>query len=107
MLTIEQAKEAIAERKHQAETQEGPSLEKAYGRGDDYVSQTTAAQKDHTQRQETLNEEFRNREVTERLQKLRERLVEKTDAEVRTDHSHDEGPDKQREAPGGGQTRSR
>ena len=107
VLTIEQAKEAIAERKHQAETQEGPSLEKAYGRGDDYVSQTTAAQKDYKQRQEALNGEFQNREVTERLQRLRDRLTEQTDAKAGTDHNHDAGPDRQTEAPGGGQTRSR
>ena len=105
--SIEQAREAIAERKRQAEAQENPSLEKAYGRGDDYVSQTTAAQKDHEQRQEALNGGFRNREVTERLQRLRDRLTEQTDAKARTDHDHDEGPNRQPEAPGGGHPRSR
>ena len=32
-----------------------PSLEKAYGRGEDYVSQSHAAQKDHERRQDALN----------------------------------------------------
>ena len=79
----------------------------AYGRGDDYVSQTTAARKDHKQRQEALNGEFRSGEITERLQRLRDRLTEQTDAKAGTDHNHDAGPNRQPEAPSGGHTRSR
>jgi hypothetical protein len=45
---VETVKRAIAER-------EDVSLEKAYGRGDDYVSQTSAALKEHRRRQERLD----------------------------------------------------
>jgi hypothetical protein len=92
--SIEQAREALAERKRQMEEEPDTSLEKAYGRGDDYVSQTTAAQRDFMQRQERLN-------------KLKEQF--KTfDRELgRTDHNHDAGPDHQPKAPGGGHSRGR
>ncbi|MFZ1991994.1 MAG: hypothetical protein WAW96_19740 [Alphaproteobacteria bacterium] len=57
---IEQAREIAAERERRAKEQEAPldalRIEKAYARGDDYVSQTQAALKDHIQRQEALND---------------------------------------------------
>lgn len=157
--SIEHAKEVIEERQRQAEVEPNASLEKAYGRGDDYVSQTQAALKEHKQRQDALNngeqepklpsEEleddkdiarkrdeddkqrasqqssdhpassdfykqqeaadapFSNVEITERLQRLRDRYAGLSETKTGTEHSHDEGPDKQREAPGGGHTRSR
>ena len=178
--SIEQAKEVIEERKRQAEAEHDTSLEKAYGRGDNYVSQTQAALKDHEQRQRAIDETanrdtlwdriergemrreqqnhkaaesenvqsegeedvarrrheddlqraaqqssehpassdfykqqeaadapFSNVEITERLQRLRDRYAGLSDGKTGTDHSHDLGPDRQREAPGGGHTRSR
>ena len=135
------------------------ALAKDYAAGDDYVSQTQAAAKEHKQRQEALNSDelkptrpsdeqddekdiarkrdeddkqrmaqqssdypassefykqqeaadaaFSNVEITERLQRLRDRYAGLTDGKTGTDHSHDAGPDKQREAPGGGRTRGR
>jgi Relaxase/Mobilisation nuclease domain len=54
---IAQAKEIIAERERRArEALADTALEKAYGRGEDYVSQTTAALKDHEQRQAGLDD---------------------------------------------------
>lgn len=73
-------------------------LEKAYGRGDDYVSQATAAQRDFEQRQKELNKPRRFDEALAEFQRARN---------ARTDHSPDAGPDNQRPAPGGGRTRSR
>lgn len=70
------------------------SLTKAYARGDDYVSQATAAQRDFQRRQDLLNR-------PSRLKRLLDRLEE------RTDHEPDAGPDHQNEAPGGGRTRGR
>jgi hypothetical protein len=158
--SIEQAKEVLEERKRQAEAHQEAKLEAAYARGDDYVSQTRAALKEHKQRQQALNDDrpkpqrpaersedekdaarrrddddrrrraaqedsgrqsssdyhkrqeaadapFNNVEITERLQRLRDRYAGLSDGKTGTDHSHDAGPDKQREAPGGGHTRSR
>ena len=57
---IEQAREIARERERRARDAEAARdealLEKAYARGDDYVSQTRAALKDHQRRQEQLNE---------------------------------------------------
>jgi len=157
--SIEQAKEALEERQRQAEPEHDASLEKAYGRGDDYVSQTQAALKEYRKRQEALNDSeqgpqlpsgelvgeteiarkrdeddkqraaqqasehpasseyykqqeasdaaFSNVEITERLQRLRDRYAGLSEGKTGTDHSHDAGPDKQREAPGEGHSRSR
>jgi hypothetical protein len=104
-----QAKMDAIERNWQSinDAHDQAALAKKYASGDDYVSQTTAAQEDHEQRQEELNGEFRNREVTERLQKLRDRLTEKADSKAGTDHKQDAGPNRQSKAPGGGHTRSR
>jgi hypothetical protein len=60
--TSEQAKEIAAERAKQArvadQAHDEARREKAYTRGDDYVSQTQAAQKDHSARQEELDRRF-------------------------------------------------
>jgi hypothetical protein len=157
--SIEQAKEALEERQRQADAEHDASLEKAYGRGDDYVSQTQAALKEHGKRQEALNNSeqgpklpsevlvdetaiarkrdeddkqrtaqqasehpassdyykqqeaadaaFSNVEITERLQRLRDRYAGLSEGKTGTDHSHDAGPNRQTEAPSGGHTRSR
>jgi hypothetical protein len=97
---IEQAQKIVEDRerlKREAqETGDDARLSKAYGRGFDYVSQATAAQRDFEQRQEKLNE-------TARLN----RLLSQFDREAETDHRHDAGPDQRPPAPGGGRTRSR
>jgi len=133
------AKEMAEERERKRrEAQQDARIEKAYARGDDYVSQTRAALKDHARRQERLNEgthrhlddhqrrreaaaeenrKARNAEksgtrrtdgieMTEAQRARFERLLkaEKTD---RDKERGDRDPDRQREAPGGGRTRSR
>jgi hypothetical protein len=97
--TLGELEELIEERKRHAHEM---SNEKAYGRGDDYVSQTTAAQKDHKKRQDALNADasktrFDTIEMTEANRARFERLLR-----------GDEGnPDRQPTAPGGGRTRGR
>ena len=84
---IEQATAIIDERKRQAaDARADTAREKAYGRGDDYVSQSQAAQKDHANRQK-------------RLERLRQAKLDSP--------SGPGDPDRQPGAPGGGRTRSR
>jgi hypothetical protein len=120
--------------------------EKSYSRGDDYVSQTQAALKDHQRRQkrvgdeprpqrpakelsayermkanseskeakaskegpsayERMKEKLAGKEITDGVGKMLDRLTgEGRDNIERRDR---EDPDRQREAPGGGRTRSR
>ncbi|MEI9990194.1 MAG: relaxase/mobilization nuclease domain-containing protein [Rhizomicrobium sp.] len=159
---IEKAKEIAASRRAAVEELEevrSKNLQdKAYARGDDYVSQSSAAQKDHKKRQARLNEQGeairmfdygdpdrqeeekqkarrseendrRRRdqedkdkkaapsegrgskqntkeppgEVTDQMARAFEKLQEKEES----GDGHDDDPDRQREAPGGGRTRSR
>lgn len=125
--------------------------ERAYSRGEDYVTQTRAALRDHRQRMRKLNadankdsmwdriesgkrgrdedEERRRREEEKRRKQEpkgaretdRVRNVEMTDEqrarmarllnaekrERQTDDDHDDDPDRQPKAPGGGRTRGR
>jgi hypothetical protein len=82
-------------------------LEKAYGRGDDYVSQTSAALKDNKQRQELLEKYYRDREGVERIKRLKERF-DQTQRKIEADKNKQDGdPNWQNPAPGGGRTRSR
>jgi hypothetical protein len=54
---IEQAREQMDElQRRKKEARAEANLEKAYSRGDDYVSQTTAALKDHERRQDALDD---------------------------------------------------
>jgi Relaxase/Mobilisation nuclease domain len=102
-----QAREIQEERERRAKgPEQDTSLEKAYGRGDDYVSQTTAALKDHQKRQKKLDAEAGDDGNAARIRQLKERIA-KIEARNATKHQHDEGPDRQREAPGGGRTRGR
>jgi hypothetical protein len=85
------------ERQASDETRE----EKSYARGGDYVSQSTAAMKDHGKRQAALDAKA-NKEITDRI----ERLMNMDMSSARSPELDDD-PDRQREAPGGGRTRSR
>jgi hypothetical protein len=82
------------------------SLEKDYGRGDDYVSQTSAALKDHRKRQKHLNGDTSEDATGRRIRQLKESIAD-IEARNATKPPHDEGPSRQREAPGGGRTRGR
>jgi hypothetical protein len=101
--SAERAREIAEDRGRRAhEAREDAKLEKAYSRGDDYVSQTRAAQKEHDRRQKALDAK-----KAERIKQLKERFG-KQDRELKgTEHEHDAGPDRQHEAPGGGRDRSR
>lgn len=102
---IEQVKEEIAAREQAAKQAENEaelaSLEKAYGRGDDYVSQSTAAQKDFEQRQAKLNEKWPGVELSDDKRARLDRLASKAGEPPPDD------PNRQPEAPGGGHTRGR
>jgi hypothetical protein len=157
---IKEAREIVEARKrHIADSHKEATLEKGYSRGEDYVSQTKAALKDHQQRQQKLRPQNpaearterkapsardaadkRHAEILEQSDRQRRQAREKTtergaspgrsmpgdniemtDAqrarmerllggEAGKDRSVDRGdrdPDRQREAPGGGRTRSR
>ena len=149
--TTEQAREIMEDRKQlRWEIHQEAKIEGAYARGDDYVSQTQAALRDHKWRQDaddtprparpaerTDDEEriarllddhdrdkrkgeehaserksgdriadaFTNVEMTEAQQQRLERLLDGEGSE--RNRTRDGPPDKQREAPGGGRTRSR
>jgi len=142
---------ADEDRRQQREVHDDAKLEKGYSRGDDYVSQTGTALKEHQRRQDKLdagpqppqtygNDEQRvedirsadddrkrserqakeqglesrrdNRssekmdgaEVTDRMRRM---LNSMRDEERDAERDEDLEPDRQREAPGGGRTRSR
>lgn len=155
--SIDEAKEQISEReaaRHEA------LREKDYSRGDDYVSQTSVALKDHLHQQKALDKEprptrplapedaapeidisavwkedeerkrrdeiearehaqqgsssrtpreakFDNVEMTEAQRARMERLLGSGEDLERDNERAEDDPDRQREAPGGGRTRSR
>ncbi len=150
--SVAQAREAVDEREHrQRAPHDEANREKSYSRGEDYVSQTGAALKDHQKRQAVLDdgprppqtygsdeqriEDIRSagddskrsdrqqheqtpvrpgdvrqeaktegKEITDRMRRLLDAAYDE-DREARRDDDMD--PDRQREAPGGGRTRSR
>ena len=73
---------------------------RGYSRSGDYVSQTTAAHRDHSKRQSALDEKM-EKELSDRMERL---FGESTS---RREGYDDWEPDRPREAPGGGRTRSR
>jgi relaxase-like protein len=89
-------------------------VEAAYARGDDYVSQTRAAQRDHTRRQRKQKapttapdpQPSAYIESIELTDEMRARLDQLPDGGGSTSQEPDK-PDRQPEAPGGGRTRSR
>lgn len=97
--TAEAVRTAARELERQSTDAENAAyIEKAYSRGEDYVSQTMAALKDNKLRQDQI----------EKLQALAERYDEnKTRLDAGADQQTRAGPDTQPEAPGGGHTRSR
>jgi hypothetical protein len=129
VLSIEEARELIAERERRSrEAREGQDealIERGYARGDDYVSQTRAALRHHRQRQEAAEElpirpaqsEERPRtknedrdqkgEITDARQRRLDRLASIREDIERSRGRDEDDPDRQREAPGGGHTRSR
>ncbi|HWB50473.1 MAG TPA: relaxase/mobilization nuclease domain-containing protein [Stellaceae bacterium] len=125
---IEQARELIAERDRRTrEAMEAHSealTERDYSRGDDYVSQSRAALRDHQRRREALDDrsaggreerparptkDDRNDkgEMTDARQRRLDRLAAINEELNRARDRTEDDPDKQREAPGGGHTRSR
>jgi len=100
--SAEEAKKAVEERQRQVhEASDAGKKEKAYSRGGDYVSQSTAALKDHRNRQGALDAEM-DREISDRI----ERVMNARSFDGERDFD-DWDPDRQRGAPGGGRTRSR
>ncbi|HEY2068083.1 MAG TPA: relaxase/mobilization nuclease domain-containing protein [Rhizomicrobium sp.] len=85
-----------------SEARDDAKTEKSYGRGD-YVSQSTAALKEHSNRLDALDPKRKQ----ERRKALKERFARADREAGGTDHSHDAGPHPQDKAPGGGHTRSR
>lgn len=125
---IEQARELIAERdrrlKEAREAHDEALVERGYSHGDDYVSQSRAALRDYQRRQEALDDrsarprdevaarlkrEDRNDKgaMTEARQRRLDRLAAINEELNRARDRTEDDPDKEREAPGGGHTRSR
>jgi len=104
LLSIEEArKPSLLEAKKSRRQQDDARTEKAYGKGEDYVSQSSAALKDHHKRQRALDVKTKE----QRIKDLKKRFAEFDKNQKSGDHSHDEGPHPQPKAPGGGRTRSR
>lgn len=124
---IGKAREIILERVRRArdakESRDEALIERGYSQGDDYVSQTRAALKDHRRRQRgpeerpsrpavdlpsgpKKEERVNKGEMTDARQRRLDRLAAISEETERRDRGK-ENPDRQREAPGGGHTRSR
>jgi hypothetical protein len=66
--TVEEAKRQQLDRRARREAYEEDKLEAAYGRGGDYVSQSTAAQRDFKRKQERLNKDGNRDPAWERVE---------------------------------------
>jgi hypothetical protein len=127
--TIEQAQEMLTERERRLreakEVHDDARTDAAYARGDDYVSQTRAALREHKRRQRAADraasrhnkdeitpsdkpvESPDKAEISDARARRLERLrAASKDIEAARDHTEDD-PDRQRTTPGGGHTRSR
>jgi hypothetical protein len=111
--SIDQAREIIEERDRRAgerkESHDEARIEVGYSRGDDYVSQTRAAMRDHRRRQRATEDATGSGKV-EMSDARRRRLDRLAAASKSTDRERDRteaDPGRQNEAPGGGHTRSR
>lgn len=111
--SIEQAREIIAERERRARELKGSRdearTEVDYSRGEDYVSQSRAALKDHKRRQRAAKEvtDSKKEPMSEARRRRLDRLAAASEANERArDHSED-GRGSQDQAPGGGRTRGR
>jgi hypothetical protein len=127
--SIEQAREIIDERDRRArerkESHDEARVEAGYSHGDDYVSQSRAALRDHRRRQEAMEDrptrppdeertpppqkDDRNNkgEKTEARQRRLDRLATINEELNRARDRTEDDPSRQNEAPGGGHTRSR
>ena len=117
--TTEDCRRLIEERERAARESEqhdsAAALEKSYSRGDSYVAQASAAQKDFEQRQQRINENRAAQPAGDRNNAFDLTGVEITDAkrerlERRFGQGGEHPPDetlRQPQAPGGGHTRSR
>ena len=110
---IEQAREIIAERERRErelkESHDVARTESGYSHGDDYVSQSRAAMRDHRRRQRAA-EEGKDSTKVEMSDARRRRLDRLAAASKENDRVRDRTEDdlgRQNEAPGGGHTRSR
>jgi hypothetical protein len=123
--TIEEARQLIVERERRsresAEAREEAAVERGYSRGDDYVSQSRAALRDH-QRRVREREERRDQitpsaeaprtsepgpEMSDARRRRLDRLAAASKAVDRARDRTEDDPGRQSEAPGGGHTRSR
>jgi hypothetical protein len=111
--SIEQARTIVEERERHArerkESRDDARIEAGYSHGDDYVSQSRAALRDHGRRQRAAEEATGSGkvEMTDARRRRLDRLAAASKANDRTqDHTEDD-PSRQNEAPGGGHTRSR
>ncbi len=119
--SIAAARALIEKRTAETAGDDGARLEKAYGRGEDYVSQITAAQKEHKLRIERLARAQAAADPERPAESSRDELAVRGDIQIteamqtRIDRLREfksnlgSGPPRgqQNEAPGGGQTRSR
>lgn len=123
--SIEQARQLLAERARRTQeardAHQEAQLERSYSRGDDYVSQTRAALKDHRRRQQPLDQQTERPtypgtpsqsqatggEISDARQRRLDRLTKIREALDQERERNKGDPDNQPEAPGGGHTRSR
>jgi hypothetical protein len=94
------------------ETADDARLENAYSRGDDYVSQTKAAAKEHDKRQSELDRKSAARtfeqtggELTDDQKNRLAKIQERYETDNRFADKDHPAPDRQNEAPGGGRPR--
>jgi hypothetical protein len=109
---IEQAREIIAERRHSRERKESHDearIEAGYSHGDDYVSQSRAALRDHRRRQRAAEETTGSGkpEMSDARRRRLDRLAAASKANDRERDRTEDDAGRQNEAPGGGRTRSR
>jgi hypothetical protein len=110
---IEQAREIIEERDRRARERKGSHdearVEAGYSHGDDYVSQSRAALRDHGRRQRAAEEAAGsgNVEMSDARRRRLDRLAAASKDADRTRDRTEDDPGRQNEAPGGGHTRSR
>ncbi len=107
--TAEQAQQdqlELAEKRRLArEELQDDKLERAYGRSDDYVSQSSAALRDVMLQEKRLRQEMKRQGRI--LADPADRFLDIEDDGLELGPDLDDLPDRQREAPGGGRTRSR
>ncbi|HZK90722.1 MAG TPA: relaxase/mobilization nuclease domain-containing protein [Stellaceae bacterium] len=110
---IEQAREIIEECERHArerkESHDEARIEAGYSYGDDYVSQSRAALRDHGRRQRAAEEAAASRkgEMSDARRRRLDRLAAASKENDRARDRTEDDPGRQNEAPGGGHTRSR